>query len=312
MACICTRGQVGENVRHVLQLGPVELQVLPRGEVAEAAIVVARDVGELAQLARAQQAIRNRDAQHRRMALDVEAVAQSQRAKLILGQLAGEEAPRLIAEFRHALVDHRLVDVVVAIHGWTIGAGRRPLPIAARLVCRSGGYERSPGYPTKTVQNYAGRSEGHMPGLYFEQFEVGQRFEHAVRRTVTETDNVLFSTLTMNPAALHLDDEYCKGTPFGKPLVNSLFTLGLMIGLSVEDTTIGTTLGNLGWEEVKFPKPVFLGDTLRIETTVLAMRESQSRKESGIVTFEHRAFNQRNEEVASCRRAALMMKRPAP
>lgn len=149
-----------------------------------------------------------------------------------------------------------------------------------------------------------------MPGLYFEQFEVGQHFQHAVHRTVTETDNVLFSTLTMNPAAIHLDAEYCKSMPFGQPLVNSIFTLGLLVGLSVYDTTFGTTLGNLGWEEVKFPKPVFVGDTLRAETTVVAKRESQSRKDSGILTFEHRAFNQRNEEVASCRRAALMMKRP--
>lgn len=149
-----------------------------------------------------------------------------------------------------------------------------------------------------------------MSGLYFEQFEVGQKFEHAVRRTVTETDNVLFSSLTMNPAALHLDAEYCKGTLFGQPIVNSLFTLGLLIGVSVADTTLGTTLGNLGMEDVKFPKPVFHGDTLRGVTTVIAKRESQSRKDSGIVTFEHRALNQRNEEVACCRRAALMMKRP--
>ncbi len=149
-----------------------------------------------------------------------------------------------------------------------------------------------------------------MAGLYFEQFEVGQRFEHMVRRTVTETDNVLFSTLTMNPAALHLDAEYCKGTPFGQPIVNSVFTLGLMVGLSIYDTTYGTTLANLGWEEVKFPKPVLIGDTLHVATAVLAKRESQSRKDSGIVTFEHRAFNQRDEEVASCKRAALMLKRP--
>jgi acyl dehydratase len=150
-----------------------------------------------------------------------------------------------------------------------------------------------------------------MPGLYFEEFQVGQRFEHAIHRTVTETDNVMFCALTMNPAAIHLDAEYCKDTPFGKPLVNSVYTLGLMVGLSIYDTTFGTTIANLGWEEVKFPKPVFVGDTLRCVTTVLAVRESQSRKDSGIVTFDHRAYNQRNEEVASCRRAALMLKRPA-
>jgi acyl dehydratase len=148
-------------------------------------------------------------------------------------------------------------------------------------------------------------------GLYFEEFEVGRRFVHAVHRTVTETDNVLISTLTMNPAAVHLDAEACRSSPFGKPLVNSVFTLGLMVGLSIYDTTHGTTIANLGWEDVRFPKPVFIGDTLRVETTVLAKRLSQSRKDSGIVTLEHRAFNQRNEEVGSCRRNALMMTRPA-
>jgi acyl dehydratase len=153
--------------------------------------------------------------------------------------------------------------------------------------------------------------EGNVGGLYFEQFEVGQRFEHLVRRTVTETDNLLFSALTMNPAAIHLDAEYCKGTQFGERLVNSVFTLGLLVGLSVYDTTYGTTIGNLGWEEVRFPRPVLIGDTLHAATTVVSRRESQSRKDTGIVVFEHRAWNQRDEEVASCRRAALMMKRPA-
>ena len=150
-----------------------------------------------------------------------------------------------------------------------------------------------------------------MAGLYFEEFEVGQRFEHLVRRTVTETDNLLFSALTMNPAALHLDAEYSKRTPYGERVVNSVFTLGLLVGLSVYDTTYGTTLGNLGWEEVRFPRPVLIGDTLRAATAVVGKRESQSRQDSGIVVFEHRAFNQRDEEVASCRRVALMMKRPA-
>jgi len=149
-----------------------------------------------------------------------------------------------------------------------------------------------------------------MAGLYFEQFEVGQRFEHELRRTVTETDNLLISALTMNPAALHLDAEYCKDTPFGQRLVNSVYTLGLLVGLSIYETTYGTTVANLGWEEVRFPKPVFIGDTLHAATTVLAKRESQSRPDTGIVTFDHRAFNQRDEEVCSCRRAALMLKRP--
>ena len=150
-----------------------------------------------------------------------------------------------------------------------------------------------------------------MAGLYFEQFEVGQRFEHLVRRTVTETDNLLFSALTMNPAAIHLDAEYSKGTPFGERIVNSVFTLGLMVGLSVYDTTYGTTIGNLGWEEVRFPRPVLVGDTLHVSTTVVSKRDSQSRQDSGIVVLEHRAFNQRVEEVASCRRAALMLKQAA-
>jgi acyl dehydratase len=153
--------------------------------------------------------------------------------------------------------------------------------------------------------------ERHVAGLYFEQFEVGQRFEHLVRRTVTETDNLLFSALTMNPAAIHLDAEYCKDTPFGQRIVNSVFTLGLMVGLSVYDTTYGTTIGNLGWEDVRFPRPVLIGDTLHAATTVISKRESQSRPDSGIVVLEHRAFNQKKEEVASCRRAALMLKKPA-
>jgi acyl dehydratase len=150
-----------------------------------------------------------------------------------------------------------------------------------------------------------------VAGLYFEELEPGQRFEHAVRRTVTEADNVLFTTLTMNPAAVHLDAEYAKTTPFGERIVNSLFTLGLLVGLSVYDTTLGTTIGNLVFEEVRFPKPVLHGDTLRAATAVVSKRESQSRRDAGIVVFEHHMFNQRNEEGASCRRAALMLKRPA-
>lgn len=150
-----------------------------------------------------------------------------------------------------------------------------------------------------------------MAGLYFEELEVGRKFDHAVRRTVTETDNVLITTLTMNPAAVHLDREWAKGSEFGEPLVNSVLTLGLMVGISIYDTTYGTTIANLGWEKVAFTRPVFVGDTLRVETTVVARRESRSRPNAGIVTFEHRAFNQRDEQVASCLRAALMRKRPA-
>jgi len=160
-----------------------------------------------------------------------------------------------------------------------------------------------------SVCNTSRTEEANVAGLYFEEFTVGQRFEHLVRRTVTETDNLLFTTLTMNPAAIHLDAEYCKGTPFGERIVNSVFTLGLLVGLSVYDTTYGTTIGNLGFEEVRFPRPVLIGDTLRAVTTVISKRESQSRRDSGIVVFEHRALNQRSEEVASCRRSALMLKK---
>ena len=150
-----------------------------------------------------------------------------------------------------------------------------------------------------------------MAGRYFEEFAVGQHFRHEIRRTVTDMDNVLFSSLTYNPAAIHIDHDYSSRTEFGKPLMNSIFTLGLLVGLSVQDTTLGTTVGNLGFEDVKFPKPVFAGDTIRAETKVVALRPSASRPGQGIVTFEHVAFNQRDEIVATCRRAALMMARPA-
>src|ERR1700757_2188050 len=150
-----------------------------------------------------------------------------------------------------------------------------------------------------------------MAGLYFEQFETGRRFIHEIRRTVTDMDNILFSSLTYNPAAIHIDHEYARTTEFGKPLMNSIFTLGLVVGLSVQDTTLGTTVGNLGWEEVAFPRPVFAGDTIRAASAVAPLRASQSRPGQGIVTFEHRGFNQRDEEIAFCRRVALMLRRPA-
>jgi acyl dehydratase len=149
-----------------------------------------------------------------------------------------------------------------------------------------------------------------MPGLYFEEFSVGQTFDHPIRRTVTETDNVLFTTMTHNPAALHLDAEYMKSTEYGQPLVNSCLTLGLMVGISVNDTTHGTTVANLGWDDVRFPKPVFHGDTLRIETEVLELRDSNSRPDNGIVIFEHRAYNQDDELVGQCKRSALMHRKP--
>lgn len=150
-----------------------------------------------------------------------------------------------------------------------------------------------------------------MAGVWFDELEVGQVFRHAIRRTVTETDNLLFTTLSHNPAQLHLDAEYMKGTEYGRVLVNSCFTLSLMVGVSVGDTTLGTAIANLGWDEVRFPAPVFVGDTLAIETVVAELRESQSRPNAGIVTFIHRAYNQDGTLVASCRRSGLQHKRPA-
>jgi acyl dehydratase len=147
--------------------------------------------------------------------------------------------------------------------------------------------------------------------MWFDELSVGQRFDHAIRRTVTETDNVLFTTLSHNPAQLHLDAEYMKGSEYGQVLVNSCFTLSLMVGVSVGDTTLGTAVANLGWDEVRFPKPVFIGDTLNIVTEVLELRESKSRPDAGIVTFLHQAYNQRGELVASCKRSGLQRKKPA-
>lgn len=150
-----------------------------------------------------------------------------------------------------------------------------------------------------------------MPGVWFDELQMGQVFDHPIRRTVTEADNVLFSAMTHNPAQLHLDEEYMKGTEFGTRIVNSCFTLGLMVGVSVGDTTLGTAVANLGWDEVRFPKPVFHGDTLNIRTTVVDLRESRSRPEAGIVTFLHEAFNQHGDLVASCKRSGLQRKKPA-
>lgn len=149
-----------------------------------------------------------------------------------------------------------------------------------------------------------------MPGLYFEDFSVGQTFDHPIRRTITEADNVLITTLTHNPASLHLDAEYMKNTEYGQPIVNSCLTLGLMVGISVNDTTHGTTVANLGWDKVRFPKPLFHGDTIRVATEVAATRESKSRPDNGIVTFLHRAYNQHGDLVGECERTALMLKRP--
>ena len=148
-----------------------------------------------------------------------------------------------------------------------------------------------------------------MSGLYFEQFEVGHVFRHAVTRTVTEMDNTLFSVMTLNMQPLHLDAHFSEKTEFGQRLVNSLFTLGLVIGISVTDTTLGTTIANLGMSDIRFPKPVFHGDTLRVETEVMSVRGSGSRPEAGIVEFEHRSFNQRDELVCELTRTALIQKR---
>ena len=139
-----------------------------------------------------------------------------------------------------------------------------------------------------------------MAGLYFEEFTVGRTFDHAWTRTVTEMDNVLFSSLTMNVQPLHLDEEFASRTEFGQRIVNSLFSLGLMIGITVNDTTIGTTIANLGMTDVKFPKPVFHGDTLKVRTAVLSVRESKARPDAGIVEFSHTAINQRGETVLAC------------
>ncbi|MCL4766816.1 MAG: MaoC family dehydratase [Hyphomicrobiaceae bacterium] len=149
-----------------------------------------------------------------------------------------------------------------------------------------------------------------MRGLYYEEFEVGRVFEHAIGRTVTEMDNTLFSCLTLNPQPLHIDHQFAAGTEWGRPLVNSLFTLGLMIGISVSDTTLGTTIANLGMSEVRFGKPVFHGDTIRVRTEVLAKRESRSRPDAGLVELHHRAYNQHGDLVAECRRQAFMRKKP--
>ena len=150
-----------------------------------------------------------------------------------------------------------------------------------------------------------------MAGLYFEQFEVGHVFKHDVTKTVTEMDNTLFSVMTLNMQPLHLDAHFSEGTEFGQRLVNSLFTLGLVIGISVTDTTLGTTIANLGMSDIRFPKPVFHGDTIRVETEVKSVRASGSRPEAGIVEFEHRGWNQRDELVCVCTRSAFMKRQPA-
>ena len=150
-----------------------------------------------------------------------------------------------------------------------------------------------------------------MTGLYYEQFEIGMEFKHSLTRTVTESDNLLFCALTHNPQPLHLDEEFSKGTEYGQRIVNSLFTLGVVIGVSVGDTTLGTTIGNLGMTDTRFANPVFHGDTIRSVTKVREKRISKSRPNAGLVIFEHYGFNQRDEEVAFCVRTAFMMRTPS-
>jgi acyl dehydratase len=149
-----------------------------------------------------------------------------------------------------------------------------------------------------------------MAGRYFDEWQVGDRVSHSVTRTVTETDNVLISTLTHNPQPMHLDKELAARSEFGQPIVNSIFTFGLMIGVSVADTTLGTLVANVGYDKLVFPGPVFVGDTLRSETECMAVRESKSRPNAGIVTWAHRSFNQRDELVCECTRTALLLKKP--
>jgi acyl dehydratase len=150
-----------------------------------------------------------------------------------------------------------------------------------------------------------------MAGRFFDEWQVGDTVAHAVTRTVTETDNVLVSALTHNPQPMHLDHEAAAASEFGRPLVNSIYTFGLMVGVSVSDTTLGTLVANLGYDKLVFPAPVFIGDTLRSESECLAVRASGSRPDAGIVTWAHRSFNQRGEKVCECTRSALLRKKPS-
>ena len=150
-----------------------------------------------------------------------------------------------------------------------------------------------------------------MSGLYFEEFEVGKIYKHAVTRTITEMDNVLFTCLTMNTQPLHLDAHFAATTQHGKPLVNSIFTLGTMVGITVTETTLGTTLGNLSMTNIRFPAPVFHGDTIRVETEITDKKLSRSKPDRGVVHFVHRAYNQDDVEVAYCERAGMMMCKPS-
>ncbi|HEY4546146.1 MAG TPA: MaoC family dehydratase [Pedomonas sp.] len=150
-----------------------------------------------------------------------------------------------------------------------------------------------------------------MTGRWFDDWQIGDRLAHEIRRTVTETDNLLFSVMTHNPQPLHIDAEAAKASEFGQILVNGTYTFALMVGLSVGDTTLGTLVANLGYQDLVMPKPVFIGDTLRAESEVVEKRESKSRPDAGIVTFAHQLLNQRDEVVCKCLRSALLKRRPA-
>jgi acyl dehydratase len=173
----------------------------------------------------------------------------------------------------------------------------------------------SDGKPASTFADIAlvlgGNREARMAGHFFEDLEVGRVFEHEIRRTVTEADNILFSAMTYNPQPLHIDRHYSATTEWGQPLMNSFFTLGLMVGIAVSGTTVGTIVANLGMTEVRFPKPLFQGDTLSATTEVLSKRLSKSRPDAGIVEFEHRGFKQTGEMVAVCKRQVMLLRKPA-
>jgi len=149
-----------------------------------------------------------------------------------------------------------------------------------------------------------------MAGRYFDEWKIGDQIEHEIRRTVTETDNLLFTTMTHNPQPLHLDVEAAKESEFGQILVNGTFTFALMVGLSVGDTTLGTLVANLGYDRLVMPKPVFIGDTLRANSEVTGLKDSKSRPNAGIVTFAHELLNQRSEVVVKCARSALLLRKP--
>ena len=150
-----------------------------------------------------------------------------------------------------------------------------------------------------------------MAGRFYDEWQVGDRIDHDIRRTVTETDNLLFSTMTHNPQPLHLDAQAAKASEFGRILVNGTFTFALMVGLSVGDTTLGTLVANLGYDKLVMPHPVFIGDTMRASTEVVELRDSRSRPNAGLVTFQHQLTNQRDEIVCQCLRTALLQRRPA-